>query len=250
MSTMIAVENQRTRTFANTATADTSDTLTETGRLVVAAQRGDRDAFAELCVMYQQRVYSIAMRRLGNDAEAQELAQEVFIKAMCKIDQVREPNCFSGWLRSITTRMALNRLTRRRPDFATAPEMLVDACVDTVTPLDHALDVERRMWLRAGLDRLGQLDRDTLRAFYFDGQSILQMSDRFGSPVGTIKRRLHVARKRLAAVLTETESVDTVADNADSADADSVETNSYDDAPVAGGQYEFETAAVAELVAV
>ena len=241
MSTMIATRNERSSTLANTATMDTADTLTETGRLVVAAQRGDRDAFAQLVEMYERRVFAIAMRRLGNEAEAQELTQEVFIKAMCKIDQVREPNCFSGWLRSITTRMALNRLTRRRPDFATAPEVLTDACVEDVTPVDHALGVERRMWLRAGLDRLGEVDRATLVAFYFDGQSILEMSDRFGSPVGTIKRRLHVARKRLATELTDTESV--------GADGQADESVEYDttDTPYADGQYQFGTA---ELMAV
>ena len=42
------------------------------------------------------------------------------------------------------------------------------------------------------------MDRDTLVAFYVNGQSLVEMSDRFDSPVGTIKRRLHVARKRLA----------------------------------------------------
>jgi RNA polymerase sigma-70 factor (ECF subfamily) len=48
------------------------------------------------------------------------------------------------------------------------------------------------------LDRLGDLDRETLEAFYVRGQSLIEMSDEFSSPIGTIKRRLHVARKRLA----------------------------------------------------
>jgi RNA polymerase sigma-70 factor (ECF subfamily) len=57
--------------------------------------------------------------------------------------------------------------------------------------------------VRAGLDRLGALDRQTLVAFYMNGRSLVQMSDDFASPVGTIKRRLHVARKRLAQELAE-----------------------------------------------
>ena len=66
------------------------------------------------------------------------------------------------------------------------------------TPLNLALEAERRTQVHAGLRRLGDLDRDTLVAFYVEGQSLIQMSDSFDSPVGTIKRRLHVARKRLA----------------------------------------------------
>ena len=56
----------------------------------------------------------------------------------------------------------------------------------------------RSSQVRAGLRRLGEIDRSTLEAFYMQGQSLVEMSDQFASPVGTIKRRLHVARKRLA----------------------------------------------------
>jgi RNA polymerase sigma-70 factor (ECF subfamily) len=52
--------------------------------------------------------------------------------------------------------------------------------------------------VRDGLRKLRTLDRDTLVAFYVRGQSLLEMSDQFDAPVGTIKRRLHVARQRLA----------------------------------------------------
>ncbi len=60
------------------------------------------------------------------------------------------------------------------------------------------LNQETRAQVHAGLQRLGELDRDTLIAFYLQGQSLVEMSDAFDAPVGTIKRRLHVARKRLA----------------------------------------------------
>ena len=138
------------------------------------------------------------MRRLGDFAEAEELCQEVFVQAMLKIEQLREPACFAAWLRSITHRMAINRAVRRGPDIPTEPEALAAACVELATPLDAALTGERNSQLRAGLARLRELDRDTLEAFYVKGQSLLEMSDAFDAPVGTIKRRLHVARKRLA----------------------------------------------------
>ena len=60
------------------------------------------------------------------------------------------------------------------------------------------LAAERQDQVRAGLARLGDLDRATLVAFYVEGRSLLEMSDDFDAPLGTIKRRLHVARKRLA----------------------------------------------------
>jgi RNA polymerase sigma-70 factor (ECF subfamily) len=176
---------------------------TDTTSLVLAAQQGDREAFGELAERYERTVYSIALRRLGNHAEAQELCQEVLVKAMQKLDQLREPEAFGGWLRQITVRLAINRAVRRAPLISTEPDSLAATCATEETPLVRALASERRSQVRAGLNRLGSLDRQTLVAFYVDGQSLLEMSDQFDSPVGTIKRRLHVARKRLAKELEE-----------------------------------------------
>ncbi len=81
--------------------------------------------------------------------------------------------------------------------------MLAATCIEAETPLTAALASERRSQVRAGLGRLGELDRETLVAFYVEGQSLVEMSQGFRSPVGTIKRRLHVARKRLAKELQE-----------------------------------------------
>ncbi len=166
--------------------------------LVRAAQAGDRDAFGELAKRFEGAVYGTAMRRLRNHAEAQELVQEVFVKAMQKLDQLDTPEAFPGWLRAIASRMAINRAVRRGPMVATEPETLNAHYTHSVTPLETALSSEQQAQVHAGLDRLGELDRRTLEAFYLEGQSLHEMSDQFDSPVGTIKRRLHVARKRLA----------------------------------------------------
>ena len=67
--------------------------------LVEAAQAGDREAFGELAVRFEPMVYSTALRRLGNHSEAQELCQEVLVKAMQKIDQLKVPAAFAGLFR-------------------------------------------------------------------------------------------------------------------------------------------------------
>ncbi len=175
---------------------------TETS-LVLAAQQGDRDAFGQLAQRYERAVYGTALRRLGNHAEAQEVCQEVLVRAMQKISQLREPEAFGSWLQAVTNRMAINRAVRKRSAIATEPDTLAATCVDAETPLNTALARERQSQVRAGLGRLGELDRETLVAFYVEGQSLIEMSEGFRSPVGTIKRRLHVARKRLAKELEE-----------------------------------------------
>jgi RNA polymerase sigma-70 factor, ECF subfamily len=171
--------------------------------LIRSAQAGDREAFGQLAKRYERAIYATAFRRLSNHAEAQEVCQEVLVRAMQKISQLREPEAFGSWLQAVTNRMAINRAVRRRPAIATEPETLAATCVDAETPLTVALARERQSQVRAGLGRLGELDRDTLVAFYVHGQSLVEMSEGFRSPVGTIKRRLHVARKRLAKELEE-----------------------------------------------
>jgi RNA polymerase sigma-70 factor (ECF subfamily) len=165
--------------------------------LVVRARNGDRSAYGQLVERFQPTVYALALGRLRNPGEAQELAQEVFIHAMTKLAQLRDPQCFAGWLRQITERMAINRLTRRGPVHGAEPEVLENVQATGTTPLENLVRREQQAELWAGLDQLKPLDRATLVAFYIQGRSLKQMSREFETPVGTIKRRLHVARHRL-----------------------------------------------------
>lgn len=173
-------------------------TADQIGALVRSTQAGDRLAFGELYEAFEGAVLGIALRRLRNHAEAQELRQDVFIRALCKIGQLREANRFGPWLFAITRRMSVNRLVRRRRVVYTEPDFLDQVDASDTSPLGAVMAAERGQQVRGGLDQLGDLDRNTLVAFYVDGQSLAEMSDRFDAPLGTIKRRLHVARQRLA----------------------------------------------------
>jgi RNA polymerase sigma-70 factor (ECF subfamily) len=172
--------------------------------LVEKARAGDRAAYGELVERFQPTVYAVALTRLRNPLEAQELAQEVFIHAMNKLDQLRDPQCLAGWLRQITVRMALNRLTRKGPVKGAEAGMLENVAAAESGPLDEMVRGEERTALYKGLDRLKAVDRATLVAFYLRGRSLQQMSREFSTPVGTIKRRLHVARKRLRQQMEKT----------------------------------------------
>ena len=172
-------------------------TWNEIAIVVERARAGDRDAYGELFERFRYTVYAVALTRLRNPVEAQELVQEVFIHSMRKLDQLREPRCFAGWLRQITVRMALNRLSRSGPIWGVETEVLENAAGANVSPLDEMVRAEQRAEVWNGLNRLKAIDRATLEAFYMRGRSLKQMSRDFETPVGTIKRRLHVARNRL-----------------------------------------------------
>ncbi len=179
---------------------------TEMIELVTLAQNGDRDAFGQLVTQFEQTVFATVLRRLRNHSEALEVTQDVFIQAMRKLPQLREPARFAGWLKRVAVRMSINRAVRRPNETARSPEMFGSLTADAQSPLEDLMQSEQAGQVRGGLEKLRELDRQTLIAFYFEGQSLKQMSDQFDSPIGTIKRRLHTARNRLKEMLVEMQS--------------------------------------------
>ncbi len=165
--------------------------------VVVQAQKGDRDAFGALVEQFQPTVYAIALRRLGNPSDALELTQEVFLHVLERITQLREPERFAGWLRQVAVRMAINRATRRVAPPSVEAGILEGASMQIDEPLDQLIDRERadRVW--AALGRLKSMDREALDAFYIRGHSLVEIAEMLDVPLGTVKRRLHTARKRL-----------------------------------------------------
>ena len=174
---------------------------TDLAALVRRAQRGDREAFGRLVEQFERTVHAVCLRRLGNPSEALEMTQEVFLHVMDRIDQLREPERFAGWLRQVAARMAINRATRKLPPPTVEADILEGAGEVHADPLDELIARERAQRLHEGLNRLKTLDRETLVAFYIRGQSLIEMADDHDAPIGTIKRRLHTARKRLRAEL-------------------------------------------------
>ncbi len=195
--------------------------------LVVRAQDGDRQAFGELVEQFERTVHAICLRRLGNPSEAIELTQEVFLHVMRRLDQLREPERFAGWLRQVAARMAINRATRRVQPPTVDAEVLEAAGEHRNDPLDELIARERAQRLWDGMARLKTLDRETLVAFYIQGQSLVEIAEQLNTPIGTIKRRLHTARKRLKAELE--------AGVADAADwTDGLTADDEDDAELVG----------------
>lgn len=176
-------------------------TWTETAALVEQAQAGDRDAFGMLVEQFERTVYAICASRLGHAAEAAELTQDVFVHAFVRLNQLREPERFAGWLRQMTVRMAINRATRRVPPSPVEDEILEGLGASHDDPSESLIRQERIHRLRSGMERLKPLDRETLVMFYIRDLSLNEMAEELEVPIGTIKRRLHTARQRLKEIL-------------------------------------------------
>ncbi|GAB4135902.1 RNA polymerase sigma factor [Thermopirellula anaerolimosa] len=192
---------------AEEKTTETCETVCEepqdpVSKLLTAAARGDRFAANRIVGMFERYVRDAVRRRLRDESDVEETTQDVFIQAFRKLDQLHDKRCFAGWLRRIADRLAINQLVRRRRERTVNFENL-DQADSGGEPWSEVVRREQRKAVWEGLQRLGEMDRDTLVAFYIEGNSLVEMSRRFDSPVGTIKRRLHTARKRLAKELTE-----------------------------------------------
>lgn len=169
--------------------------------LVCRAQAGDTDAYGELTEAFRAKVYTVALRNTRNEHEAHDLTQDVFLHAMRKLPQLREPRAFGGWLQRMTVRMAINRRLRNKLQTGGQPELLAEFPDDSRSPSDALELMEVRNDLHDALAELKPLDRATLEAFYLRNRNLKQMGKEFEVPIGTIKRRLHVARARLKDVL-------------------------------------------------
>ncbi len=185
----------------STIPVETDTDYSALATLVRQAQDGNRDAFGVLVEQFERTVHAICLRRLGNSSEALELTQEVFLHVLQRIGQLREPERFAGWLRQVAVRMAINRATRRVALSCVDTDVLEGATSYLDNPLDSLISRERAERLWAGIERLKPLDREALVAFYIQGQSLIEIAEEFEAPIGTIKRRLHTARKRLKAEL-------------------------------------------------
>lgn len=170
--------------------------------LTKRAQMGDREAFGELFKRFEGCVFAVARVRERDPHEVQDLVQEVFMHAMQKIGQLREPACFGAWLQKITVRVAINRRIRR-PAMQTMSSDYEQADEAVESPLEDLMKRERRDQIRSAVSRLRPIDRDALVAFYLKGKPLSQIAEEFEVPVGTVKRRLHVARRRLEQALAK-----------------------------------------------
>jgi RNA polymerase sigma-70 factor (ECF subfamily) len=159
------------------------------------ARAGDRAAYGELFERYWAGVRTVLLGWLRDEAEADDVAQDVFLHGLRKLAQLRDVRCFGGWLKQIAVRRALNRLSRRRA--VACLSGLEQLPASGPGPLAMALREELRRQVRRGLKRLRPLYRVVVEKHYMQGLSLQEISDQLHTPLGTVKRRLHTARVQL-----------------------------------------------------
>jgi len=158
---------------------------------------GGPEAFARIVQRYQDAVFGIALARLGNFHEAQDVAQQVFLDAFQRLGALRNAARLGAWLRSMAIHMSIDRIRRRT---ATMEIEHAAGCESSdPAPPVAAARTELRTAVLEAIARLSVPQRETTMLFYIDGYSVEKVAAIQEVPVGTVKRRLHDARQRLKA---------------------------------------------------
>jgi RNA polymerase sigma-70 factor (ECF subfamily) len=178
--------------------------------LVAGALRGSQDAYRELVKRFERPVYSLVLRMVQDPAAAEDLAQEVFLKAFRRLASYDPQWKLSSWLFKIAHNTAIDHLRRGAPE--TVPleaeeegrgglaAVLADGSAEDPRAAAERRDLARS--LERAIARLRPEYRQAVLMFYAHGASYQDICEVTGLPLGTVKTNLHRARGELARTMT------------------------------------------------
>lgn len=169
---------------------------------VEASSRGDKRAFGKLVDRYQKRVFYTILKVVRDTHTADDLTQEVFVKAFCSLHKLRTPELFPTWIHRIAMNKAIDHHRRSKKEGENV--FLVDEFYGKTgdVPLGDGLGegqlAELRERLREAVDALPEAQRLVLLMTMDQGLAQEEIARVLSVPVGTVKSRLHHARKFLS----------------------------------------------------
>lgn len=181
------------------------------------AQKGDHEAFAQLVMAHHKFVYNLALRSLGAADDAQDIAQEAFLRAWLALPRFRRQSSFRTWLYRIVINLCYNRLPKLRQELAAIPVDQVGELIEDGSPTSSAgpewslaqppgpaaaLEAnERREFLQQQIDSLPEAYRAMILLRYTQGLAYEEIAEVMDIPMGTVKTGLHRAHRQLRQAL-------------------------------------------------
>ena len=163
------------------------------------ALTGDQEAFACLVEAYQTPVYNLAYRMLGNAAEAEDAAQETFIRVYTRLDTYDSERKFSSWLLAIASNYCIDRLRQRRFGWLSLDELPPWRWLTSSSrPEEAVIRGEERDEVRQLLDQLPPHYRATVILRYWYDLSYQEIAEAMETTESAVKSTLHRARQMLA----------------------------------------------------
>ena len=175
---------------------------------VEQARAGNDEAFGRLVEAFQRPVFNLAYRMLGNPTEAEDAAQETFLRAYAKLNQYNPAHKFSTWILSIANHHCIDRLRKRRVTYLSIDDnpVLMNLEGDSVAPEHSALRREQARELQALLQELAPEYRTPLILRYWNEYSYQEIADTMQISLASVKTRLFRARKQLAEIYQKAEA--------------------------------------------
>lgn len=181
--------------------------------LVRQAQAGETKAFDILVTRYRSRIYAMVLHMVGNDADAWDLAQDVFIKAWKALPKFEARSQFYTWIYRITHNVALDFLRKRKIEaggvefddtLSSRPEPSAPTALRNAPEPDKAME-NRELGdrIQLALNELSPEHRAVILLKEVDGFSYQEIADSVGCTTGTVMSRLFYARKRLQSLLAD-----------------------------------------------
>jgi len=172
------------------------------------ARQGDKVAFGKLIEAYQGPVYNLAYRMLSNSGEAEEAAQEAFIRAFTRLESYNPAHKFSTWLLSITSNYCIDQLRKRRAILLSIDEPLPPhpalSADQEKRPESQLIMNEQQAMVQSLLEELAPDYRQAVVLRYWHELSYEEIAEMMDTTVSAIKSRLFRARKQLAEIALET----------------------------------------------
>ena len=175
-------------------------------QLVARVQRGDPDAFASLLSRHQGRVFRLALSILGREfaPEAEDVAQEVFLKVHHAIQSFRGEAQFTSWIYRITFNQALNVKERARLQRPHLEEAVLEKLATLSPGPDRQFETARRdQVIEECIQTLPELYQSAMRQHYWLGVGIGEIAESLDVPENSVKSYLHRGRKLLRGMLNE-----------------------------------------------
>lgn len=168
-------------------------------------KKGDQAAFADIVSFYQNKLYQHCYRMLGNAHEAEDIAQEAFIRAYVNIHSYDVNRKFSTWLYRIATNLTIDRIRKRKPDYYLDAEIKgtdgldMYSQLETVShlPEETVENLELQRYIQQEILQLPPKYRSIIILRYLEDFSLKEISDILDIPLGTVKTRIHRGREAL-----------------------------------------------------
>ncbi|WP_321320875.1 RNA polymerase sigma factor [Labilibaculum sp.] len=166
---------------------------------IARIKEGDPGAYAFLVDKYKKMTFNVALQLMGNREDAEEIAQDAFLKAYQALDSYKGESKFSTWIYRIIYNTAISRLRKKKLDVSSIDDDFKSSVnvKSTQSALQELRNIERKKYLFEALKRLSGDERSLITLFYLEENSVDEVCSITGLSASNVKVKLHRARKKL-----------------------------------------------------